>query len=57
MGCVVKGYFIEMPIKLSVDVFLNITNHQYVHFYKSGRRKYAIISAILIFGNCPTMTF
>ena len=39
MGCVVKGHLIEMPINLSLDIFITKTIHQYVHFYKSGRKK------------------
>ena len=38
MGCVVKGYFIEMPINQSLDIFMTKTIHQYEHFYKSGRK-------------------
>ena len=36
IGCGVQEHFIEMPINLSLDIFMTETIHQYVNFYKSG---------------------
>ena len=47
MGCV-KGHFIEIQIKLSVDIFQDKTIHQYVHFYKSVRELGIICKLILL---------